>query len=332
VEHLTVPVDQPYSFAVQLDRAGKHLAFSSVPPGADREALRYVSLDELGTSPPAMVLDNAAQWVLSNDGNAVYALRDYDREQYLGELLVADFPSGQGASTIASSVFHIDPAGEDDAPLTDEDRGVGYDVETERGSAFDFLKDRTMPGAVQRLGDGVSGPRLAPTGSHTFLFQDTGEPWPLAQVIDHATNEACTLNRELTAETYGGRFTRDGRRAAWIEFGSAGSEAGYTANLDCSDAVKFGDWVLDYQLQDDLVIFEGGDDMDSTSYLEYARLPSAAGRAASAPLHVSKEPSFPVASFTLADGTYLAFGASFGSPSVPGLYLHGPLEAALAPP
>ena len=67
--------------------------------------------------------------------------------------------------------------------------------------------------------------------------------------------------------------------------------------------------------------------MDSTSYLEYARLPATPGAETVTPLHVYENPSYPVASFAVDESTYFVFGGAVGSPALAGLYLHGPLEA-----
>lgn len=326
VERITLPAEQQWAFRASFDRKGERLAYSSVVNPGEHESLRVVSLSALATETPSTVLDDASQWLLSHDGAAVYALRNFDGRNYEGELVVADFPSGQNVRTIATGVSHIDPAGEDDDPSSDDDRGVGYDLSTDAGYAFEFLGDRTMASATQRIGDAVTGPRVAPSGAHTMLFQETASGWPVARVFDNATGKGCTLNREYSAETYNGRFTPDSQRVVWIEYGSGDSEVGYAADLACGNLVKFGDWVLGYSLHQDFVVFEGGDEADSTSYLQYARLPPADGPSLVTPLVVFEHPRYPTPVLDLVQGSYIVFAGGFGTPAVSGLYLHGPLE------
>lgn len=326
VEHITIPTEQQWAFRASFDRKGDRLAYSSVVHAGQGESLRAVTVSTLGSEPPATVLDNASQWVLSHDGAAVYALRDFNGESYEGELVVADFPSGQNLGAVATGVSHIDPAGEDDDPSSDEDRGVGYDLSTDAGYAFDYLSDRSNASATQRIGDAVSGPRVAASGAHSMLFQETADGWPVARVFDNATGKGCTLNREFYAETYNGRFTTDSQRVVWIEYGSGDSEVGFSANVDCSNLVKFGDWVLGYSLHRDFVVFEGGDEADSTSYLQYSRLPATSGQSLITPLVVYEHPRNPMPVLDLDKSSYIVFAGNFGKPAAPGLYLHGPLE------
>jgi hypothetical protein len=326
VEHITVPVEQQWAFRASFDRKGEQLAYSSVKAPGEPESLRVVSMATLGSEPPVTVLSDASQWLLSHDGAAVYALQGFTRPSYEGKLVVADFPSGQNLKTVAGAVSHIDPAGEDDDPASDEDRGVGYDVSTDVGYAFEFLSDRSDASVPQRIGDAVSGPRVAATGSHTLLFQETADGWPVARVFDNATGKGCTLNREFSAETYNGRFTHDSKRAVWIEYGSGNSEVGYSAGLGCEGLVKFGDWVLGYSLHRDFVVFEGGDEADSTSYLQYARFPAGPGQSLLTPLVVYEHPRYPTMTLDLEQSSYIVFAGDFGAPAVSGLYLHGPLE------
>jgi hypothetical protein len=326
VEHITMAADQQWAFRARFDRKGDRLAYSSVKNPGEHESLRFVSLSNSGSEAPSAVLDDASQWVLSHDGTTVYALRKFESDSYEGELVVADFPSGQNLRPIASRVSHVDPAGEDDDPASDEDRGVGYDLSTDAGYAFEFLVGRATASAPQRIGDAVSGPRVTASGTHTMLFQETASGWPVARVFDNATGKGCTLNREYSAETYNGRFTADSQRVIWIEYGSGNSEVGYASALDCSNLVKFGDWVLGYSLHQDFVVFEGGDEADSTSYLQYARLPSAAGTSLVTPRVVFERPRYPTPTLALSQNSYVVFAGDFGTPPAPGLYLHGPLE------
>lgn len=328
VERVTVPTDQQWAFRASFDRKGERLAYSSVKEDDEQESLRFVSTSNLEAASPATVLADASQWVLSHDGAAVYALKGFGAQGYEGELVVADFPSGENLRVISAGVSHIDPAGRDDDPASDQDRGVGYDLSTDAGEAFEFLNDRAMPGAARRVGDAVSGPRVSATGTHTMLFQQSTSGWPVARVFDNATGKSCTLNREYSAETYNGRFFADSKRVVWIEYGSGGSEVGYSADVACGGLVKFGDWVLGYSLHRDFVVFEGGDEADSTSYLQYARLPAKDGTSSVTPLVVVEHPRYPLPTVDLDQGGYVVFAGQFGTPGVAGLYLHGPLEAS----
>ena len=76
----------------------------------------------------------------------------------------------------------------------------------------------------------------------------------------------------------------------------------------------------------DFVVFEGGDEADSTSYLQYARLPAQDGTSSVTPLVVVEHPRYPLPTVDLEQGGYIVFAGQFGAPAVAGLYLHGPLE------
>jgi hypothetical protein len=325
VERIAFPTGDAQAFRARFTRLGDKLAYSSVLSGDSRQTLRWVSLVDSGPFVTKTVLADAAQWELTHDGAAVYVLRGHGRETPLGELALADFPSGENVQAIASDVDHVDLVGDADDSLTDEDRGAGYARWTPDGEAFHFIKDRTKPAATQRLASNAEGHLLAADGVHTLLFQGLRPgDYPVAQIARNDGSGACTLNREISAETYAGRFSEDGTRAFWIEFGSSGSEEGWSADpTTCERQVKFGDWVLGYMLSGDFVVFEGGDEADSTSYIQYARW-STAGNTLT-PLVVAEHPRHPFLTLREGDATYIVYALVGDAPESQGLFVHGPL-------
>jgi len=334
VERITLPTGDSQAFRVDFTRQGDKLAYSSVLDGDTQQTLRWVSLTGVGPFEPKTVLADAAGWELAHDGAAVYVLRGYSQENPLGNLALADFPSGENVQPIASDVDHIDLVGAFDDPLADEDHGLGYVRWTSSGEAFDFIKDRTNLGEIQNLASSTQGHGLAPDGAHTILFQSLRpDDYPVAQVARNDGSGACTLNRQLGAETYAGRFSGDGSRVFWIEYGSSGSEEGWLADPDtCQQKVQFGDWVLGYSLSGDFVVFEGGDEADSTSYIQYARWTAGAAPASLTPLVVAEHPRGPFLTLREGDATYIVYMLAGETPESQGLFVHGPLETGFPAP
>lgn len=332
VERIASPTGDSQAFRAQFTRQGDKLAYSSVLEGDAQQTLRWVSLTGVGPFETKTVLGDAAEWELAHDGAAVYVLRGFSPDNPLGNLALADFPSGANVQPIASDVDHIDLVGVDD-PLTEEDHGLGYVRWTSSGEAFDFIKDRTKVDEVQKLASSTQGHELAPDGAHTIFFQALRpDDYPAAQVARNDGSGACTLNRELGAETYGGRFSEDGSRVFWIEYGSSGSEEGWLADPEtCQQKVQFGDWVLGYLLTSEFVVFEGGDEADSTSFLQYARWSASAATDTLTPLVVAEHPQ---RLLTLHEGaaTYLVYTRGGDSPESQGLFVHGPLETGFPAP
>ena len=333
VEHISFPTGDSSAFRAQFTRSGDKLAYSSVLEGATHETLRWVALDGPLPFAPQAVLEDAAQWELAHDGAAAYVLRGFSRETRLGTLAVVDFPSGDNVRSIATDVLHLDPVGAFDDLLSDDDHGLGYDRVTPSGEAFELIADRTKLDQIQSVAINVEGPRLSANGAHTTFFQSTGEVWPVAKVARNDGSGSCTLNTALQAETYGARFSPDSQRVLWIEYGRSGSEEGWSADPStCGQRAKFGDWVLGYSVVGEFVVFEGGDAEDSTSYLNYTRLPRAATSPPVIPLVVEESPGYPFVTLADGDGTYIVYTASKDKPDRHGLFVHGPLEAGLPAP
>ncbi len=332
VERIALPDGDAQAFRARFTRLGDKLAYSSVLPGDTLQTLRWVSLADAEPFETRTVLADAAEWELTHDGDAVYVLRGYGRENPLGDLALADFPTGDNVRPIASSVDHVDLVGAFDDPLTDEDHGAGYARWTPEGEAFDFIKDSTKPDEIQKLASNTEGHELAADGAHTILFQGLRPgDYPVAEVARNDGSGACTLNREISAETYGGGFSEDGKRAFWIEFGSSGSEQGWSADPNtCEQQVQFGDWVLGYSLSGDFVVFEGGDEADSTSYIQYARWSTPTDTLT--PLVVAEHPRHPFLTLREGDATYIVYTLAGETPETQGLFVHGPLEQGAPAP
>jgi hypothetical protein len=329
VERIPVPDGDPQSFRAQLARTGDRLAYSY--PVAEQSTLRWVPLDTEEIATPTRVLDDAVGWMLAHDGNAVYYLRAFDPETQLGELMVADFPTGANAQAIAPDVAHIDPVGAVDDPQSDQDRGIGFDRWRPEGASFDFLADRSMPTETVMVGVDLEAPRVSPDGVHSLFYQSNGPSWPVATVARNDGSGRCTLNTELGAETYAGTFSPDGQRVLWVEYGRSGSEEGWIAAPgDCQQKTKFGDWVLGFSLIDDFVYFEGGDEADSTSYLQYARIPSGPTSGTVTPLVIMQNPRYPLVGLHLGDAAHLVYASALDAEQ-PGLFAHGPLELGFPP-
>lgn len=329
VERIALPAGKPWDFMAAFDRAGLGLAYSFPVGESGPGRLRWVPLTE-ATLTPATVLDDAAEWTLAHDGVAAYVLRGFDSSTLLGQLSLIDFPSGENVRPIADDVSHIDPVGAFDDLLSQTDQGIGYDRETADGPSFDFLADRSMLDSIVTVGVDIQAPRVSPDGLYTQLYQNVAGGFPVAKVARNDGGGACTLNGSLQAETYGARFAQGGKRVYWIEFGRSGSEEGWSADpATCEARTKFGDWVLGYSVSGDYVFFEGGDSEDSTSFLQYARIPVEAPPEQVTPLVLLEHPRYPFLSLETQGATYLLYAGPADAPE--GLFVHGPLEAALPP-
>jgi hypothetical protein len=325
VERVPMPSGDAQSFRAQLARSGSDLAYSHEDEASGNTVLRRVSLTT-EVLEPSTVLDSVAGWVLGNDSAVVYFLQGFDVETQLGELAYADFPSGGNVQVVAPDVAHIDPVGAVDDLLSDVDAGIGYDIWRNEGPSFEFLADRTKPTEVVTVGVNVEAPRVSPDGAHSLFYQNAGAGWPIATVAKNDGSGACTLNTARNAETYGGAFTSNGERVLWVEYGQSGSEEGWVADPStCEAKSKFGDWVLGFSLTGDFVYFEGGDESDSTSFLQYARIPGGAAGRAITPLVVVEHPRYPLVALSADEQTHLLFASPEGG-SEPGLFAHGPLE------
>ena len=327
VERIALANGDSQAFRAQILRDGERLAFSSVLAGGTQETLRWVALDAETPPAPAVVIEDAAQWEMAHDGNVAYVLRGYSPETRLGQLALVDFPSGENVRPVATDVLHIDLVGAFDSLLGRTDLGLGYDRATPEGEAFDFIADRAQPEAVQTVAVNIEGQRVSSDGVHTLFHQIAGDGWPVATVARSDGSGKCTLNTALTAETYGSRFTTDGKRVLWVEYGRSGSEEGWSADpATCQSKVKFGDWVLGYSLSRDFVIFEGGDEADSTSYLQYAKLPTDPTVTAVTPLVLHEGPRYPFLALEEGQSTFIVHARSGDTPEEQGLFVHGPLE------
>ena len=330
VERIAVHDADLDSFRMRFTRSGNRLVYSSVPEGAERQTLRWLALDSPSPFEPGTVLEDAAQWELAHDDAAAYVLRGYSRESGVGTLALVDFPAAETVQQVASYVFHIDPVGALDDLLSTEDRGFGYDRSSPDGEVFEFIADRTKLDEVQTVAVDTAGLRVSADARYTLFFQKNDNGWPVATVGRNDGSGSCALNNDLLAETYSGKFSADGQRALWIEYGQSGSEEGWAADPStCGEKAKFGDWVLGYTISGDFLVFEGGDAEDSTSYLNYTRLPRAATSPPVIPLIIVEGPKYPFVTLPDGDATYVVYTAPNDESDSQGLFVHGPLEEGL---
>jgi hypothetical protein len=330
VERIVLADGDAQAFQAHILRSGDRLAYSSVLADGTQQTLRSVALGGEAPLDPIVVIEDATQWEIAHDGTVAYVLRGFSTTTRLGELALVDFPSGANIRSVATNVTHIDLVGAFDNLLANTDLGFGYDRSTPDGEAFEFISDRAQPDEPRTIAIEVEGLRVSPDGAHTLFHQIAGDAWPVATVAKNDGSGKCVLNSALTAETYGSRFTTDGTRVLWVEYGRSGSEEGWSADpTNCQAKAKFGDWVLGYAVAGDFVIFEGGDEADSTSYLQYARLPNDPTVAEVTPLVVHEGPKYPFLALADNESTYIVFARSGDTAEQQGLFVHGPLEQGL---
>jgi hypothetical protein len=329
---------------LRLSPDGAYLAFSRVPQPGAPEVVEVVKLADAGKTAPVSVVSDAANWAIANDGSKLYYLAGFDRskgDRATGTLMLADFPGGGNATELAKGVFFYELLGSHDEVISPVDRGVAlvHGTEAKRNAAL--MRDRSKPGEMVEFSSSWEVAQIATDVRHSLYFrQPTGAEFPVAYVAKNDGSGFCQLTSDIHAETYGAHFTGSGRSIFWIEYGRGGSmseEGWYARPETCGDRVKFGDFVFSYRLVDeDFVVFEGGDLQDSTSWLEYTPLGPSPGGAPVYPAVIKERPNPMVdvlrAGPPPAEGArrdaYVVFSTSQGGAAEEGLYVHGPLRAA----
>jgi hypothetical protein len=316
---------------------GASLAFSSVAAAGSTEALYVIALADIGRAAPTMIAPDVAEWEISRDGSKVYFLTGYDRargDAAQGTLMLADFPSGAHPTPLHEIVRWYRLLGsERERPGIDRGALVAYAGASDLTS-YAILRDRTHPEDRFLLGSRVDSVQPAADGRHTLYFQEVrGGDFPVAYVAHNDGTGACRLTSDYRAESYGSAFSDSSRAVFWIEFGrnqSESEEGWYARPESCGDKTKFGDFVAWYTLlDDDFVIFEGGDLADSTTWLEYSPLRVRADQPVPSPAIIVEHPDPALGVVRTAAGTWLLFTVSRAEPADAaklGMFLHGPLR------
>jgi hypothetical protein len=193
------------------------------------------------------------------------------------------------------------------------------------------MLDRGEPMELHRFGNKAAVAQVSNDARHSItLLEVRGGDFPSAYINHSDSSGQCRLTADYRSETYGVHFSDSSRLAFWIEFGrnESQSEEGWYAKADtCQDRAKFGDFVRWYSvLDDEFVVFEGGDLDDSTRWLEYSSLRTTAGP--NSPRVIQERTDGIVGILRAGSAAYTLYavgGPEAPKDATPGLFLHGPL-------
>jgi hypothetical protein len=192
-----------------------------------------------------------------------------------------------------------------------------------------LMLDRAKPSTAFTIGTLPRYPMVANDLKHTVYLQDPENPnqQPIAHVQRSDLTGACILTHDPRDETYGIYFSGSGRWVFWTEYGRADSnseEGWYARPEDCGTKTKYGDYVTEARVVgDEFVVFDGGNEDDSITWLQYAPLLKDATATPPSPTIIAEHPDT-VSVMKSGSATYVVYTIADTARET-GVYVFGPL-------
>jgi hypothetical protein len=160
--------DNTTTWQADFSPDGSFFLLSSAEAAGARQTLRIVPTAKVGQTAPAVIAD-AAFWQVSNDGQKVYFLRNLHNLDQLGDLYLADFPSGANPELVESDLKQFVVVG--DRP---SDQALQLWKNHPPGGTIELLSNRAMvaPKTIFTHDDFLNGAVLSPDLRFTTWLND----------------------------------------------------------------------------------------------------------------------------------------------------------------
>jgi hypothetical protein len=303
--------------------SGDDFAVSQPDPVSGIESLRSIATARVGQAMPSEVAPAAQRWQISNDGRRVFFLRAGASDP--GPLVVADFPSGAGATQLEEKThdyFLLGGAG--------QDRGVAFvaDRGAEMG-AFRWAADPTKPAAATTLFQyqaGLDAVRM----SRDLRFTAWRDPDFRVNVVQHDQLRACPLNQDPNHAAYSISFLDHAGLVFWAESdgGDRDRRNGYyTDPAGCLEKHQFARSLYFLMPIGDrgLIFADEVDDSTQRTTLKYSPITGGKIWPADGIVRVHADIDGTSVLFVGPDPLLLLFTVSAGPDEQRGTYLFGPV-------
>ncbi len=313
-----------------FNRKGDVFMFSTggrTTGSVDRETLSYVRTPDIGTADKIVeVIKGASRWQIALDGQKVYYLKGYNYSTMgdpSGTLVMADFPSGENETTLASAVGAYQLLFDG----TETDRGLGiFDNVAAGTGTFKVIRDRNKKDEVATVVRNVGGALVSRDLRYVLYSKDFDENLGTSDlhVVKIDGTGTCALASTLTADLFGAAFPPSAGLALWADKidpldgvgeGWIGNPAGCTNRRMWSRAIDF--WF--FSGDEGLVYSDEG--VGSTATLKFLRITG--GSTLGTPTEIQKQvgrvfallPDFSGVLFTI--GRMVTFDGLYGYSKLP---------------
>lgn len=326
--------DDEVAWQAAFSPRGDYFAFSSLEPSTGREVLRAGPVGQLDRGPPPEIVYNAARWRISHDGKKVYFLRDfnYGRARPLGELSIADFPSGQNVTPLRAGVGAFDLVPD----LGEVDQGVGLFEGLVMGEGdFLLMRDRARPEQLVTIARKIEFASSSFDGRFTYYPFFNRQGGQEAHIARNDGSGECLLNEDPLALVSFAHFLSPSSLVFWSEQreDTNGAYEGWFGRPDdCGGSQRFAARLgILVTSGNSLVVF--GEQVEGTQFatLKYARLTAGGGWPAEGAQVIRERADRWVTVIDAPAGAHILFQVDDAPADEQGLYLFGPVPLARRP-
>jgi hypothetical protein len=329
--------DGSLSWGVSFSPTGEYFAFSTRVPeaaatGPAMQRLRIVRTAELGVTPPTEILRDLHRWSFTPDGRKLLFLRGVTQtpEGPVGNLTMADFPTGENVVSLAPGVDRYEAFGEVGHPLL----GIGFFQNTQDLlGTFRIMRDVTRPAELVTVATGVDSVSVSPDLRYTHFQDHTPDDTPFSQLARNDGTSRCQLNQNPGQSALSVRFAKRQRRVFWTEdvplgpgdpIPTAGSTIqGWFADPEtCGQATRFSSALGYFEPTAGGLLWGEPDTAFTSMKVRYAPFKDA-GLDLQNVTNITAEASF---TSGVIDERYYFFTVRSAESTAPGLYVHGPLR------
>lgn len=178
--------DNTSTWQADFSPDGSFFLLSNADAAGGQQNLRVVPTAKVGQAQPTLIAD-AIFWQISNDGQKIYLERNLHNLAQLGDLYVADFPSGANAALLESELRGFTIVG--DRP---SDQALQLWKNHPPGGTIELMWNRAMvaPKAIFTHDDFLNGAVLSPDLRFTTWLNDPFR----AVVFRNADLATCAIN------------------------------------------------------------------------------------------------------------------------------------------